>query len=161
MAVSLVAVGMTWQWRADLRPLSPGEPGVKGVEQAKAVYALPQEHTPLPPPSGVNADAVVRANPFSKTRGELPASDQAGAAAAHEDPQPAFVYKGQILMGQRQRAILEDATTKKTHFLEVGQGVAEFKVLDMTEEQVVLSDEKTQTTLAVTRGGAQSGETKP
>ena len=163
MAVLLVGVGMTWHWRTHLRPLHPEEPGVKGVEQASAVYALPTEQAPLPLPSGVSAEAVVRANPFSKTRGELPSDEQAGAGAAgaQEEPEPAFVYKGQILMGQRQRAILEDATTKKTYFLEVGQDVAGFKVLDMTEEQVVLSDATTQTTLAVTRRGAQAGDTNP
>jgi hypothetical protein len=56
---------------------------------------------------------------------------------------PKFVYKGRINVGSRQRAILEDAAARKTYFLEVGQAVAGFKVLDIAENRVVLSDPQT------------------
>ena len=100
------------------------------------------------------ADAMVRANPFSSQRRAIPQppegatggrEGQAGSPAA----QPRFSYKGRIQLGARQRAILEDTTGHKTYFLEVGQEVTGFKVLDIAENQVVLSNEQTQEELVV------------
>ena len=92
------------------------------------------------------ADAVVRADPFSPQRRLVPppatggTGDREGSGDGGQPPQPAFTYKGRVHLGQRQRAIVEETTTRKTYFLEVGQEVAGFKVLDIAENQVVLSN---------------------
>ena len=59
-------------------------------------------------------------------------------------------------MGAVRRAIVEDAANKKTYFLQVGQEVAGFKVLDIDESQVILSDLNTQKQMVVSRSLATS-----
>jgi hypothetical protein len=93
----------------------------------------------------------VKANPFSPQRRTAPPQTTSGAAgtsgAAAAKPATQLVYKGRVSLGATQRAIVEDVTTKKTYFLQVGQEVAGYKVLDMAENEVVLSDVKTHETL--------------
>lgn len=115
---------------------------------------------PLPPEPGNPTrlapelfEAVVRANPFSPQRRFVPPPPEVPAAGGSTEeppaPPPTFVYKGRIDLGNRKRAIMVDLTTKKTHFLEVGQEVAGFKVLDITETQVLLSNAHTGEELVV------------
>ena len=52
-------------------------------------------------------------------------------------------------MGNQQRAIVEEGASHKTYFLQVGQTVAGFKVLDIGQKQVVLSNLATQEELVV------------
>ena len=64
---------------------------------------------------------------------------------------PQFLYKGHVDLGKRQRAIVAETTTGKTYFLEVGQEVAGFKVLDISRTEVVLSDVKTAQQIVIMR----------
>ena len=125
------AAGESWDRVKDAYPILQEEPSqaVPGLEPAWV-------------------DAVLHANPFSPQRRpvgaedlEETARDAGGSAGAAITPQ--FLYKGHINLGQRQRAIVEETTNGKTYFLEVGQEVAGFKVLDISQTQVVLSDTKT------------------
>jgi hypothetical protein len=52
-------------------------------------------------------------------------------------------------MGTKQRAVLQDVTSQKTYFLQLGQEVAGFKVLDIAENRVLLSDPHTQEEVVV------------
>jgi hypothetical protein len=98
-------------------------------------------------------EAIMAANPFSSVRRLKPPTDastpEGGLRVPTAPPAPQFVFKGLIKFGNRQRAILEDVTTRKTYFLEVGQEVAGFKVLDIAENRVVLSDPQTKEEIVV------------
>ncbi len=143
-AVLLIGLsGIAWRWHQHVfqtpRPAVADQPW----EQVKTTYP-PTVGAPIEPaivPAIVQA--VVAANPFAAMRRTLPMDSTPGGATpatATTPPVPQFVFKGRINMGTRQRAILEDSAAKKTYFLEVGQEVAGFKVLDITESQVILSD---------------------
>ena len=91
---------------------------------------------------------VVQANPFDPER-RLRVAGQAdgdgqGRAEVTEPPPPQFLYKGHINVGTRQRAIVEERVLRKTYFLETGQEIAGLKVLDISEDRVVLSNPTTQ-----------------
>jgi len=119
------------------------------VQEQYPIPSEPEEAQKLSPEA---FEAIRAANPFSSARRLKPPTDsssEGGASATVAAPAPQFVYKGLIKFGNRQRAILEDLTTHKTHFLEVGQEVAGFKVLDIAENRVVLSDPKTKEELVV------------
>ena len=147
ISVTLLAVG-TWWWRATVfrsqRVHLPGE----RWEEVQQSYPLPQETQETQSVSSAIAEAVLQANPFSPKRREAPPpTDGSEAGGAHGEaaapPPPKFIYKGHINLGKRQRAIVEDVNNHKTHFLEVGQEVVGFKVLDISENRVVLSDLQT------------------
>lgn len=76
-----------------------------------------------------------------------------------------FIYKGRIMLGGMPRAILEEVWSKKTHFLQLGHTVAGFKLVDMTENHVVLSNVKTNESVVVPltskSGSAQPQATAP
>ncbi|MBI2104252.1 MAG: hypothetical protein HYT90_01550 [Candidatus Omnitrophica bacterium] len=137
------------QWRATAvgteRVELAGEPWDR-VREEFPIVSEPSEGIPEADPAWL--DAVLNANPFSPQRrpvgaeeAEPAAGSAGGAAGAPITPQ--FLYKGHVNLGKRQRAVVEETTTGKTYFLEVGQEVAGFKVLDMSPAQVVLSDIKT------------------
>ena len=114
---------------------------------------MPPELTDAQKVSPEIFEAIISANPFSPVRRIATPSGESrpgeGPAELTAPPKPQFAYKGLIKLGNRQRAILEETTTHKTHFLEVGQEVAGFKVLDIAENRVVLSDPQTKEELVV------------
>jgi len=65
------------------------------------------------------------------------------AGGAISSAQARTVFERMLATGRGARAIVEEATSGKTHFLEIGQSVAGFKVLDISESRVVLSDPQT------------------
>ena len=73
---------------------------------------------------------------------------------------PQFIYKGRINLGKKQRAVIEETTAKKTYFLEVGQAVAGFKVLDIQEKQVILSDPQTSKEVAVSLASKEASNSQ-
>jgi len=86
---------------------------------------------------------LVEANPFSPQRRYVPEPATARTApspSADVEEQVMLRFKGLIQLGANQRAIVENVGAKKTHFLEVGQEVAGYKLLDITESQLLLSD---------------------
>ena len=145
---ALVAAGLLLTvggWRQALGPSTPVTIAVEGWQQAQQTYPLPGSAAEPPELSQEMVDAVRQANPFSDRRAQAPALDASSASGtlASQAPPPQFLYKGRVALGQRQRAILEETTSRKTYFLEVGQAVAGFKVLDIAENRVVLSDPST------------------
>ena len=156
MCLAVIAVG-AWRWQLGVFRAARAEEHLKmdAWEQVKTQFPLPAEPSPTQALSAELVEAVVSANPFSPQRGTQagPASggsegnDSDGRTA--EPPAPKFVYKGRINVGSRRRAIVEDTAAHKTYFLEVGQEVAGFKVLDISEKQVVLSDPETPQELVI------------
>jgi hypothetical protein len=155
LAAATAGVGW-WQQRVRRAP-------VEGIasdpwEQVKAQYPLSDQEADIPRLTPEAMEAVVAANPFSPKRRFVPTPEGGDPpeGGAEPLPEPVFTYKGRINMGKRQRAVVEDTATKKTYFLEVGQEVAGFKVLDISESQVLLSDLATSEQLAVSLTSSKS-----
>ena len=153
LAVTAIAVV---RWRSAIVRAERLEVAGESWEHVKADYPPPPEPSEPPALAAEIFDAVLQANPFSPQR--LPASADGGAAAGGAAGQgvsapiiPQFLYKGRVDLGKRQRAIVEETTTGKTYFLEVGQEVAGFKVLDISQTEVVLSDVKTAQQIVIMR----------
>ena len=141
-----LATAASWQWQQQVARSARAQDrlNMDPWEQVKSQYALPADPGASPVISAELFEAVVSANPFSPQRRTL-AAGAAGPEAgtpghAAEPPAPTFAFKGRINMGGHTRAIVENLAGHKTYFLEVGQEVAGFKVLDIAETQVVLSD---------------------
>src|SRR3989338_180803 len=154
VGLALLALGV-WSWHAGVRQTQQADVPSDPWERVKEHYPMAQEPQETPAASSkVLAEAVGRATPFSPKRRAVP--PPMGAEGGMEGQAealplaPVFVYKGHINVGQRPRAIVENTATRKTHFLEVGQEVTGFKVLDITENRVVLSNLKTQEEVVVT-----------
>ena len=79
---------------------------------------------------------LVEQDPFARVQ-------TAGAAAPSAAPPPPaaslYLYRGRILMGGKQLAIIESVASKDTVFVAVGQELDGLKVVDIAEERVVLS----------------------
>ena len=148
----LVLVGAAWWWRAQVFQSTAPQVKDEPLDLVHEAYPIPP--TPQSPEYSSDAlQAILSANPFSPQRRQAPpAAEQAvgGGAAAAKPPAPVFRFKGRINLGKRQRAIVEEIETHKTYFLEVGQEVAGFKVLDIAENRVVLSDPNTTSEVVIT-----------
>ena len=162
IAVSLVVItASTWGWQARIFRSRQTEVKTEAWDQVKDQYPISPERQAAPTFTAEMSSAVERASPFSSTRHFVqPPSGggggEGGSGGGATLP-PKFVYKGQISMGKRQRGILEDTATQKTHFLEVGQEVAGFKVLDISQNQMVLWDSQTQQQVVVSLASPQAG----
>lgn len=162
VAVSvLVAAGITmvaattWWWQANL-PSDDPVVDIATWHEAKKRYPSPKsiEFTTLPPEM---LQGIILGNLFSPDRGLVITqegsqgnTDQQATEPA-EPKEPIFIYKGNVKLGSRLRAIVEDVGIGKTYFLEVGQEVAGYKVLDIAENRVVLSHPKTNEEIEVVR----------
>ena len=147
--LAFLVVG-AWHWQAvagrqAARPLAE-----ESSQSVRTTYPMPESPRDVAVGSEVIWQAVVQANPFSPERRHT-ASNQPGGKETQPEarPNPTFVYKGRILMGAKQRAILQEVQTKKTYFVEPGQDASGFRVIDITENAVVLLDPKTQQSLTV------------
>lgn len=159
LSSSVVPVGLAavaaaaWWWQAAAGQSQPPAPVAMPWRHVEEQYPMPTEVGDAQPLSPDVLTAIMAANPFSSVRRLKPPTDastsEGTAASSTTPPAPKFVFKGLIRFGNRQRAILEDLTIHKTHFLEVGQEVAGFKVLDIAENRVVLSDPQTKEELVV------------
>jgi len=157
LAVGLaVAAIATVRWRGVIVRAQRVEVEGESWEHIKDDY--PPLPDPLEPPALAAElfDAVLQANPFSPQRRPVSAADETGAPGGAGQSvsapiTPQFLYKGHVDLGKRQRAIVEETTTGKTYFLEVGQEVAGFKVLDISRTEVVLSDVKTAQQIVIMR----------
>lgn len=150
----------TLLWKLRVTGTRPAAVGAESWEQVKEAYPALEEAQPPEPLSREVIDAVVEANPFAPQRRQAPAApglDEPPSGTPEGAPTgPRFQYRGRVNLGTRQRAILEDRASKKTAFVEVGQEVAGFKVLDIQESQVVLSDPKTNEAVVVPRTSTAS-----
>ena len=149
LAITFVALALgTWRWQSHVAHLQQDNASVSDSwAHVQHDYPMVPEAPEASTLSGEIVEGVVRANPFSPRRRFVPSATGGGdteyGGTAIESTKPVFTYKGRINVGQRQRAIMEETESGKTYFLEVGQEVAGFKVLDIAENQVVLSDTKT------------------
>lgn len=156
-AAGLAAVlVLTWQWRAGVVRTERAAPDRESWAGIQDEFPLPGDSRPaitgLPPAA---VESTTAANPFSPQRRTVPdtaggGEGQTGSTGTQAPAGPQLTFKGRILVGPRQRAVVEDLTAKKTHFLEVGQEVAGFKVLDIAEAQVLLSDPRTGSEVVLT-----------
>jgi hypothetical protein len=160
-AACLVLLAATWSWRSGILRSAPAAALPERWEQVREAYPPVAELAPvIVSPAGESAE-VIQANPFSPQRRTVPpepaeaGNGAAGTGGASAPAGPAFRYKGRVALGSRERAVLEDTRSRKTHFLEVGQEVAGFKVLDIDEKRVILSDVKTQEEVVVSVATAE------
>ncbi len=153
-----VVAAAAWHWQASVQHRQRVPALTESWERAQEQFPLPTTLLSAMDSSGTGRPreslaAVVKANPFSpQRRTVLPAAPPGGAGGSGGSPSApaaALVYKGRVSLGTIQRAIVEDGTAKKTYFLQVGQEVAGYKVLDISESEVVLSDSKSQDKLVL------------
>ena len=155
LVVGLGAIAVaTWVWEERVFRARPPAAAGDSWESVQERYPMPEKTLSAPELSEGVLEALVLANPFSSQRrtrpptpGEEGGETPAGPVAV---PAPKFIYKGRIQLGSRVRAVVQNVVTRKTHFLEVGQEVAGFKLLDIGEERVVLSDTQTDEEVVVT-----------
>lgn len=85
----------------------------------------------------------------------------AGASAQEPAEQPVesqLLFRGRVILGQRQVAVIEVESSHETLFVGLGQDVEGFKVIDIAEERVVLSKSPgQQVTLHVAENAARQG----
>ncbi len=143
----VIAAAASW-WRLSLLHAPSAAVPRDRWERVQQEYPLPPDEMPTVTGAAEVAESLVAANPFSPERRRVP-PQQPGEAGAGEastpstPPPPKFAYKGRVRLGARQRAVVEETVAHKTYFLEVGQEVAGFKVLDIDEKRVLLSDLQT------------------
>ncbi len=150
IAVAILLAVLTlgvWSWQRSVFHSRQADVKADPWKKVESDYPITQELPAVSRVSAETVDAVIRANPFSPARRAVspPSGGEpgAGGAAVRQPDAAKFVYKGRINLGNRQRAIVEDSAAHKTYFLEVGQAVAGFKVLDIAENRVVLLDSST------------------
>ncbi len=157
-----MAAVAAWCWRGTTLRTVRTEPSRESPSRVSEQFPLFEPPTSAVILSAEFAEAVVRANPFSPQRRQAPppepSSGQGNVASAL--PPAQFVYKGQVNLGKRRRAVVEETTSRKTYFLEVGQEVAGFKVLDIGENRVVLSNSKTSEEIIVTLATSAAQQTQ-
>lgn len=147
-----VLVG-SWGWRhAVIKAVPPAVPK-ESWEHVREQFPMPPDPSEPGRLTKETVDAVLQADPFLPDRGKQPVVSGAQPGNTESGPAtvetPTFAYKGRIALGQRQRAILEQLQTHKTHFLEVGQEVAGFKLLDIQDDRVILSDPQTHEEISI------------
>ncbi len=151
--VLALAAGAAWRWQDTVRHRHPVSALTESGAQA-------QEQFPMPTfvPAGLDRPGqslieVVKANPFSPQRRtvppSLPSASAGGAGASSATQAATLVYKGRVALGATRRAIVEDMAAKKTYFLQVGQEVAGYKVLDISDTEVILSNVQTKDPLVL------------
>jgi len=155
----LAAAASVWQWQQTTLQRKAEKAGVEPWRHVRERYPMPETFGGADDRAASVLQSIVRANPFSPMRRQAPPEEHASnQPAAPPPPPPAqFVFKGRVSMGTTQRAVLEDLTTHKTYFLQVGQEVAGFKVLDIEENRVLLSDlhKQEELTIALTQSSTQ------
>ena len=161
-AILVVMTVMTWRWQGQSVRTRHVEGTGEPWDRVKRVYPMSDASPTTPALPNNLLERMVQANPFSpKRRFVVPPESGGGPpgepGGASEPATPAFLYKGRVTLGARQRAVLQETTSGKTYFLEVGQEVAGFKVLDIKETQVLLSNTKTREEITV----ALSTATRP
>ncbi len=153
LGVAVVMAAMaagSWYWQASVFRSQRAEVPPEAWQQVREDYPLASGAQESPPRSSKVAEDVIHANPFSPKRHQQPPKPETDSAVQPaQPPPPKFVYKGHINVGLHQRAIVEDTANHKTYFLEVGQEVTGFKVLDITENRVVLSNLQTKEEIVV------------
>ena len=148
--VCMVIAAGAWVWQSHVQATQPKPVATEPWQHVKEQLPMP---SPLEDASAVSTDAlqaVVQANPFSPLRRNVPKPAESEANRSPSKPAaPVFSYKGRVVMGTKQRGILEDAQQKKTFFVQAGQDVAGFNVKEITEDHVVLTNLQTKEELMV------------
>ena len=144
----------TWVWHSLIIQHKPLEIAPDNWEHVKQQYPFPATDIGKEQLSHETAEVLLQSNPFSPLRKPISESEKGTTDTPSEPVAPppkslVFTYKGRVSIGGQERSIMQETTTKKTYFLQVGQAVAEFKVLDITQNQVVLSNLTTHEELVV------------
>jgi hypothetical protein len=145
LASGLAGIALiTWHWQGRVTQTRRADWTGEPWDRVRDAYPMLSDPPALAAVSKELMEGMVRANPFSsKRRLVTPAigmEPDGQAAGPVKPPPPVFMFKGRVKLGQRVRAIVQEIGSQKTYFLEVGQAVAGFKVLDIAENRVVLSD---------------------
>jgi hypothetical protein len=133
-----------WQWQHITQQRQPPAVASEHWEHVRDLFPAPEAFR-LPSETAPEAlQGVVRANPFSRGRRHVPQPATGTPAGAPEKPlPPQFAFKGRVVMGSKQRGVLEDRRKKKTHLVQVGQEIEGFTVVEIAEDHVVLSNAET------------------
>jgi len=132
-------------------------------EHVRERFPLQESLKAVPEVSEAWLAAVMRANPFSSKRRDAAAASVPNPSQPPPPPPPPpalFMYKGRVQMGSKERAVLEDATSKKTYFVEPSQKIAGFEVLEILEDRVVLSNLQTGEALTVQLSAKESAKSQ-
>ena len=154
LASGLAGIALiTWHWQGRVTQTRHADWTGEPWDRVKDAYPMLSDPPAMAAVSKELMEGVVRTNPFSsKRRLVAPAigmEPDGQATGPVKPPPPVFMFKGRVKLGQRVRAIVQETGSQKTYFLEVGQAVAGFKVLDIAENRVVLSDLQTNQEVAV------------
>ncbi|HAM41066.1 MAG TPA: hypothetical protein DDX89_05065 [Candidatus Omnitrophica bacterium] len=164
IVLAVVCAGVSlaaWQWQRALHARQPSAVVTERWEHVRELFPPPE---PLRIPSETTAETwqgLLRANPFSRARRHVsPPAAEAPTGTPEKPLPPQFVFKGRVSMGTKQRGILEDRRQKKTHFVQVGQDVLGFRVVEIAEDRIVLSDVKTNERVDIPLASKAAAETE-
>jgi len=110
-------------------------PEVKPVNERKIRGELEQGSRPL-----VEYASIIDRNPFVRFEPRHVVSDSA-LAQKEEEKESTYIYRGMASVGNVMRAILEERESNEIFFVGSGSKLGSFKVLDITQDAVVLSKE--------------------
>ncbi len=99
----------------------PGEYSLPRLDEA--LFRLPKREPFFPPALEVNVSMAVDEE----------------VKQVHKQASLPFSYKGMMIWGEEKIAIIYSSEDKKDHFLKLGEFIGGYKLLDITEDAVVLS----------------------
>jgi hypothetical protein len=86
--------------------------------------------------------SIIDRNPFTRFEPRLVEENDEGDEFEEEVEDTAlFIYRGMARVGNVTRAVLEDKNTQEVFFVSDGDRVKTFKVLDIAQDTVILSQE--------------------
>ncbi len=87
-------------------------------------------------------EGMLRRSPFFQAQ---PREGTAGAASSAvallEETAPKFIYKGKMVLGERLVVLIEQTRLDEVVMVSQGDNIAGYKVLDITDTEVILSKE--------------------
>lgn len=83
-------------------------------------------------------EALLERSPFFRVRHEPLVKVVEPLPVKEEKKEPILKYKGKVVMGEKIMVVIEDQGIGKSHFVEAGDKVGDFKVLRIGEKEVAL-----------------------
>ena len=163
LAVVFTGVSLAaWQWQHTLHQRQPSTVVTEHWEQVRELFPAPEPFRIPSDTAPETLQGIVRANPFSRERRHIPPpTTEASVNKPAEPLPPQFVFKGRVVMGTKQRGILEDRQHNKTYFVQVGQEVVGLTVVEIAEDHIVLSDVKTNEQVSISLASKTASESGP
>jgi len=112
-----------------------GLPQLEPIDERTVVDELDAGYRPLD-----EYLTIVDRNPFARFEPRVVAAE-GDSGTAKEEEKASFIYRGMASVGSVVRAILEERGSKEMFFVASGGQVGTFKVLDITQDTVILSRE--------------------